>query len=144
MRVESQIRAEDRPIKVYAGGPIDYSTGHAKLPHALIDALAFAGVEVYCPQCENTMPSGEVEPDDFRIMDRNKAALARANRAVFLLDGTFTVGTPVEIADWIKIHRARAAAIVHPGEPGLFVRMWALQGVKVFKTVEEAAAWLVA
>lgn len=122
-----------RPF-VYAGGPIDYGTSKG---HPWRHDLEAAGVEVFCPVCANSD-----QPLDKDLMMRNELGLLLASRAVFLLDGTFTVGTPVEIALRMERRHPSTVCIVHPAEPGAFVRTWRRAGAAVVGSVEEAIKWL--
>ena len=122
---------------VYAGGAIDYADRERthKWRHDL--AKMTMPTPVYCPICAN-----QDEADDETIMRRNTTALATAARAVFLLDGTYTVGTPVEIGQRVAYLPPETVAIVHPGPPGVFVRVWQKNGVFVVPTFEELEPWL--
>ena len=94
-------------------------------------------MQVYCPIC-----AAADYDTDIDIMRSNQQALMGADRAVFLLDGTFTIGTPVEIEIWSRLRDPRLAAIVHPDKPGLFVRQWHRDGFHVVRSMGEAVEWL--
>lgn len=120
---------------VYAGGPVDYADEAHDWRH---DLGRLPGVAVYCPICANA--DG---PADDVIMERNRMALLAADRAVFLLDGRFTVGTPIEIAYRLEHRGPASVAIVHTaGQPGVFVRVWARAGVLVLPSWEGLDQWL--
>ncbi len=125
-----------REPKIYGGGPIDAAGFHstASWPHSLLDSITVGFI--YCPRCA-------VQPldTDDDIMIRNMRALADADLAVFLLEG-ITVGTPVEI-DWkVAQDDADKVLIVHPAEPGLFVRQWAKDGATVVRSMMGVEPWL--
>lgn len=126
----------DRPF-VYAGGPVDYA--HREATHQWRHDLAeMSSLAVYCPICANAD-----HPDIDTIMRRNELALLKAERAVFLLDGRFTVGTPIEIALRVEHRHPSSVAIVHTaGEPGVFVKVWARMGVLVLPSWEGMPQWL--
>ena len=118
------------------GDPLSYA--HRDQSDGWRHRLAEHGWEVYCPLCANTD-----SPDDATIMERNDTALLSTDRAVFLLDGWFTVGTPVEIQRRVDLRNPTTAAIVHTaGKPGVFVRTWQRQGVLVVPSFEELTPWL--
>lgn len=115
---------------IYAGGAVDYSNGAG---HAWRHAL---GVSVFCPICENVgLHDAEL------IMVNNTRALLSCDAAVFLLDGTFTVGTPVEIHNRLGARGPESMLIIHPGRTGVFVRYWASLGVEIVSSFDEARVW---
>lgn len=121
-------------MKVYAGGAIDYvkpGDGHT-WRHGLPG-------DVFCPICENATGA-----DALQVIRRNTEALLAADRAVFLLDGTFTVGTPIEISVRLEHAPVATVAIVHPGVPGVYVRFWGSLGVPVLGDLGAARRWLLA
>jgi hypothetical protein len=130
------VTTDRRPV-IYAGGAIDHAKREASHQWRH-DLEAFAPTyRVYCPLCAN-----EDKPGLDEIVRRNEEALLTADRAVFLLDGTFTVGTPVEI--YLRMQRRDPAtvAIVHPDEPGVFVQMWQEMGALVVPTLRLVRPWL--
>lgn len=134
---------------IYAGGAIDYRVrGHdfdwqhvigGPIPGAAEPpTLQYRGETIYCPRCENRTGG------DKETMKRNRGALAEARMAVFVLDGSYTIGTPVEI-EWrmtLWRNRPESTIVIHPGPPGLFVRRWVMMGARLAQTIEEALPWL--
>ena len=120
---------------VYSGGAVDY--GHRQRTHLWRHRLESPTWAVYCPICAN-----DDFPDLQTLMMRNELALFTAARCVFLLDGMFTVGTPVEIYQRITHRPPPTVCLIHPGDPGAFVRTWAAAGAAVVQSVEEAIEWL--
>lgn len=124
---------------VYAGGPVDYTdiqSSHA-WRHELAEAALEAGLTVFCPICAN-----KETKDEQKIIHRNEMALFAADLAVFLLDGAFTVGTPIEIHTRLERRGPGTMAIIHPGPQGVFVRQWKAQGVLVVPSLEPIPGWL--
>lgn len=126
---------------VYAGGSIDYITerDHATdgWQHRLA-AFVPESVVVYCPKCANAARHAPRE-----IIDYNMVALLQvASWAVFVFDGSFTIGTPIEAFLWMAGKQADRACIVHPGPTGIFVQAWMQAGATVVTSVEEAGEWL--
>lgn len=129
-------------LEIYAGGAIDYTDNGHQWRH---DLEGYIGVRdrflVYCPICANKNSYTAAAAAD--LMARNEAALLRADICVFLLDGTFTVGTPVEIYMRLQAKGPAGILIVHAnGAPGMFVAAWEAAGVAVVESWEEAAQWL--
>lgn len=123
---------------VYAGGAVDYnSRAQTHFWRHNLEGSPYAK-DVYCPICAN-----DDKPDLHTLMLRNELALFLAERCVFLLDGLFTVGTPVEISMRMSRHRpAASTCIIHPAKPGAFVLTWQAQGATLVQTQEEAISWL--
>lgn len=125
-------------MKVYTGGAVDYAA--MDRTHVWRHALEIAApaFDWYCPICAN----GD-KPDDLTIMLRNNEALKSADRAIFLLDGMFTVGTPLEIEAKVR-QGPSSVCILHTvhRRPGLFVRWWQESGAHVAFTKSEALEWL--
>ena len=115
---------------VYVAGAIDYAQEDAHLQRGAAhdDSLWPAGVERFCPKCEN-----QYEADVYELMGRNWGAVARCDALVaFVNTDTFSFGVPVEI--WERAKTApRTVVIVHQGtkQPGAFVQWLRLQGVIV-------------
>lgn len=122
---------------VYAGGAVDYA--HRDRTHLWRHDLdEYTDMDIYCPICAN-----EDHPGIDKIMLRNELALFTAKRCVFLLDGSFTVGTPVEIALRIERRHPSTICIVHTaGEPGVFVQTWARMGAVVLPSMSGVPQWL--
>lgn len=127
-------------LTVYTGGAVDYD--HLNRTHIWRHELELRAPSWhwYCPICANAD-----KPDDATVMLRNDKALTRADRAIFVLDGSFTVGTPIEINQKVR-QGAWSVCIVHAAsrDPGLFVRWWMAQGATVVYNLDEALAWLAA
>lgn len=123
--------------RVYTGGPVDYAALDRTHVWRHVLALRDPAWDWYCPICAN-----QDKPDDATIMDRNMDALLSSARAIFKLDGLFTVGTPVEI--YVKMQQApTSVCIVHQaGMPGVFVRWWEQMGAAVVFHESEAIEWL--
>lgn len=115
---------------IYLAFPIDYSAvDHAAEP------LLLESWKVYCPACE-AVPG---EPD-WQRLDRNERALYAADRVLAIFVGQ-SFGVPVEV--WIKSRTDPAAVVlVHPDEPGLYVRELERIGVTVVATLETAVEWI--
>lgn len=126
---------------IYAGGAIDYTTHDptTSWQHRLPELIGLEPVGgVFCPRCANLGNT-----DDEAVIRNNARALEDAELALFLLDGTFTVGTPIEIHQRIMLSLNLGTVIIHPnGPPGLYVRVWERQGVRVFKSFGEVGRWL--
>lgn len=124
---------------IYGGGAVDAVRHHdeGSWPHIL---FSLYDVQVYCPRCA-------VEPGDTdeRVMSRNRDALLVAEWAAFLFDGTFTVGTPIEV-EWRleTVWRRDTTAIINatPLWPGLFMRRWRDMGAVILNKIEEVPGWL--
>lgn len=126
------------PVRtIYAGGPVDY--GQRERTHGWRHDLAAAvpGWEVYCPICANSD-----QPDLDTLMRRNEIALYRSDRGVFLLDGLFTVGTPIEIAMKVEHGPYNVAIVNQAGEPGAFLKVWQRMGVTLLSSMSEVPEWL--
>lgn len=123
---------------LYAGGAIDYADRERTHEWRHEIERRQSRLAVYCPLCANADNPG-VET----LMRRNELALLRADRAVFLLDGSFTVGTPVEVALRVARRHPSTVCIVHTaGSPGAFVKHWQSQGVEVRLRMEDLWGWL--
>lgn len=128
---------------VYCGGAIDYDPDrHAtSWIHDLVERIDFfkppVSLGVYCPRCTNA------DASEAETMARNAHFLRQAELALFRLDGTFTIGTPIEIDRRLTARPAGVAVWVDRGlESGLFVREFSLRGAVLLHEREEAAEWL--
>jgi len=146
--VGGQVSKPSEPIKrsaistpfapmVYLGGPIDY-TGESTASHDWRHGPIWDEFEIYCPICRNQTKAIGDKPW-LAIMDRNLAALTRADFAVFDLRMQHaSVGTPIEA--WQKVREAGGVYLVHPGERGVFVSAMVDAGALVVETFEQASA----
>lgn len=75
-------------------------------------------------------------------MARNASALEMADLALFRLDGTFTIGTPIEIAVRQESKPQGVAIWIDPDMDSLFTRWFARKGALVLRSEEEVKTWL--
>lgn len=135
---------------VYTGGPIDYAPAGSDVTkdghnwRHLIGLQTNGQIVVYCPICEAKSQYG-ITPTDQAIFMRNYHAMVKSDLAVFDLSGGFTIGTPIEVEYRHTLRPAdgmATTAIVHPQDPGLFVRRWVKAGATILESLDGVGPWL--
>lgn len=125
-------------MNIYLAGPIDYDPerpNHLQgWQHDIMDSICGAA-EFWCPVCQAAGKTDE------QIWVDNMDALHSADFVIAYFGTTPTFGTPIEV--WMAGLDRTATALIHPGTPGLFVRMLEKGGLSVLRDVEEAKSWLV-
>lgn len=95
-------------------------------------------IKVFCPRCA-------VEPTDTDddILNRNFEQVYAAPLAVFRIDGTFTIGTPIEMQQRVQTRPAGTviwADLDFAG--GLFIRRFVAMGALLATDESEVRSWL--
>lgn len=124
---------------VYLAGPIDYDPNTGQHMDGWRHSPIWEGLpfKFYCPICEAT------GKDDAAIMAGNWSALLSSAFLIAEFSSIPSFGTPIEVWAYTLQRPDRRSFIVHPGNPGLFIRELRRTGrIATGSTFQEARDWL--